>query len=127
MSSLQPFHIDHPFRIDDHARTARTTDQDHLRDLIEQVLFTTPGERVNRPDFGAGLLQLVFLPNSDELTATVQFLVQGSLQQWLGDLIQVTDVAVDHEDATLRVTVEYIVRRTQERQVTQFERGGQGS
>ena len=85
--------IDFPFYIDRGGRTATTDEGDHLRDLIEQVLFTTPGERVNRPDFGSGLLQLVFAPNSDELAATLQFTVQASLQQWLGDRLEV--VAAD--------------------------------
>ena len=74
------------------AAPRRPTSDDHIRDLIEQVLFTAPGERVNRPNFGSGLLQLVFAPNSDELAAATQFLVQGALQQWLGDLIQVEGV-----------------------------------
>ena len=125
MSAAEPFRIDHPLRFAAHGRTASTTPDDHVRDLIEQVLFTTPGERVNRPDFGAGLLQMVFLPNSDELAATVQFLVEGALQQWLGDLIEVANVAVEPEEAALRVTVEYVLRRTQERQVAEFVRGEQ--
>ena len=60
-----------------------------------------PGERVNRPDFGCGLLQLVFAPNSVELAATLQALVQGALQQWLGSLIRVNEVIADASDATL--------------------------
>ncbi len=115
-------HVDFPFRVDREGRTARTGEDDHIRDLIEQVLFTSPGERVNRPDFGSGLLQLVFAPNSDELATATQFLVQGSLQQWLGDLIQVEAVEVASEDSTLRVTVRYVVRRGQQRQVAQLSR-----
>jgi uncharacterized protein len=76
--------LDYPFRIDSRGRTAQATDADHIRDLIEQVLFTGPGERVNRPSFGSGLLQLVFMPTSDELATATQFLIQGALQQWLG-------------------------------------------
>lgn len=116
--------VDYPFHIDGRGRTASTHPDDHIRDLIEQVLFTTPGERVNRPDFGSGLMQLVFAPSSDELATAVQFLVQGALQQWLGDLIQVEAVEVESEESTLRVTVQYQVRRSQQRQVAQFERGG---
>jgi len=116
--------IDFPLRFDGRGWTAATDDNDHLRDLIEQVLFTLPGERVNRPTFGSGLMQLVFAPNSDELAAATQFLVQGALQQWLGDLMQVEEVRVESEDSTLRVTVQYTVRRSQQRQVAQFTRGG---
>lgn len=118
--------LDFPYRFDACRRTAEAGN-DHIRDLIEQVLFTAPGERVNRPDFGSGLLRLVFAPNSDELAATTQFLVQGSLQQFLGDLIQVDAVEVGNEDATLRVTVRYVVRRTQESQIAEFTRGGEAA
>jgi phage baseplate assembly protein W len=88
--------------------------------MIEQVLFTSPGERVNRPAFGSGLLQLVFEPNSNELVATVQFLVQGALQQWLGDLIEVNGVEVTGEDALLKVKVDYTVLKTRESKTAQF-------
>ena len=114
--------IDYPFHFDGRGRTAATTDEEHIRDLIEQVLFTCPGERVNRPDFGSGLMRLVFAPNSDELAAATQFLVQGALQQWLGDLIQVNEVQVQSEDSTLKVSIQYTVRRTQQQQVAQFTR-----
>jgi uncharacterized protein len=115
--------IDHPFHFDGRGRTAQTTTEDHIRDLIEQVLFTSPGERVNRPTFGSGVLQLVFAPNDDALAAATQVTVQGALQQWLGELILVEDVDVESEDAALRVQVRYIVRRTQQRQVANFTRG----
>jgi phage baseplate assembly protein W len=115
-------HIDYPYRFDGRGRTAATTDSDHLRDLIEQVLFTAPGERVNRPSFGSGVLQLTFAPLSDELASATQFLVQGALQQWLGDLIAVEQVRVTREDAALLVFVQFLVQRTGERRVEQFER-----
>jgi phage baseplate assembly protein W len=114
--------IDYPFHIARDGRTAETGQDDHIRDLIEQVLFTTPGERVNRPTFGCGLLQMVFGPNSPEIATATQFIVQSSLQQWLGDLIQVSDVDVQSEDSTLRVTVLYIPRGSQQLQQAQFER-----
>lgn len=116
--------IDYPLHFDGRGRTAETNEDKHIRDLIEEVLFTSPGERVNRPTFGSGILQLLFAPNSDALAAATQSTVQGALQQWLGELIQVEAVNVQSEDATLRVLVQYIVRRTQQRQVAQFVRGG---
>ena len=116
--------LDYPFHFDGRGRTAETNGDDHIRDLIEQVLFTSPGERVNRPTFGSGVMQLVFAPNSDALATATQRLVQGALQQWLGDLIQVQAVEVQNEDAILRITVQYVVRRTQQSQVAQFTRGG---
>lgn len=106
------------------ARRSTHRDDAHVRDLIEQVLFTAPGERVNRPDFGTGLLQLLFAPNSDTLASATQLLVRGALQQWLGEIIQVEDVRVEAEDAILRVTVEYVVTRTQEREAATFLRQG---
>jgi len=115
--------IDFPFHFDNRGRTAETDDDDHIRDMIEQVLFTSPGERVNRPTFGSGLMQLVFQPNSNELATTTQFLVQGALQQWLGDLIEVNDVDVESDDSTLLVTIKYTVRRTQQQKVAQLQRG----
>lgn len=113
-------HIDYPFHMDGRGRSAATDDADHIRDLIAQVLFTAPGERVNRPDFGTSLMQLVFAPNSDELATATEFMVQGALQQWLGEVIQVEAVEVKSVESTLRVTVRYLVRRNQERRVAQF-------
>ena len=116
--------IDYPFHFDGRGRTAQTGTEDHIRDMIEQVLFTSPGERVNRPTFGSGVMQLLFAPNSDALASATQLTVQGALQQWLGDLILVESVDVENDDATLRVHVQYVVRRTQERKATEFVRGG---
>ncbi len=114
--------VDYPYRIDGRGRIAATTEDEHIRDLIEQVLFTSPGERVNRPTFGSGLLQLVFAPNSDVLAAAVEMTVQGALQQWLGDLIQVEAIEVTSEDSTLQVQVQYLIRRTGQRKVAEFSR-----
>jgi phage baseplate assembly protein W len=120
---LRDVNLDFPYDFDPRGRTAETDYDPHIRDLIEQVLFTAPGERVNRPDFGSGLLRLVFAPNSDELAATTQYLVQGSLQQFLGDLIQVDAVEVENQDATLRVSVRYVVLRTQTLETAEFTKG----
>jgi phage baseplate assembly protein W len=116
--------VDFPFHFDDRGRTAGTTEDDHVRDLIEQVLFTAPGERVNRPSFGCGLLQLVFEPGGDVVAAATQLTVQGALQEWLGEVIQVEAVRVEAQDAALAVTVQYVVRHTGQRHVARFARGG---
>jgi phage baseplate assembly protein W len=113
-----------PYSFDNQRRTAQAAGDDHIRHLIEQVLFTSPGERVNRPTFGTGLAQLVFAPSSGELATAVQFLVQGALQGALGDLIQVEGVQVDGGDATVTVTIQYVVLRTQQRLTAEFTRGG---
>lgn len=115
--------IDFPFHFNGRGQTALTDDNDHIRDMIEQFLFTNPGERVNRPDFGSGLMQLVFAPNSPELAATLQFTVQAGLQQWLGDLIEVQELNTTSDEAILRVDLVYKVRRTEEITSTSFTRG----
>lgn len=114
--------INYPFTIDGRGRVAETGPDPHIRQLIEQVLFTRIGERVNRPDFGSGLQQLIFDPNSIEIAAATQLLVQGALEQWLGDLIQVEAVEVESLDARLEVMVQYVVRHNQERQIAAFVR-----
>jgi phage baseplate assembly protein W len=115
--------VDYPYRIDGRGRTAQAVDDEYVRDLIEQILFTVPGERVNRPDFGCAVMQLVFGPNSSELAAATQFTIGAALQQWLGDIIQVRDVRVEAEDSSLRITIDYIVILTQQQQSAQFTRG----
>lgn len=112
--------FDFPFRIDGRGRTAETDRDDHVRDLIHQVLFTAPGERVNRPDFGCGIGQLTFMPNGDQLAAATQFLVQGALTRWLDTVIVVHEVLVEALDAQLTVTVVYSDRRTGEQHDTRF-------
>lgn len=115
--------IDFPFHFDDRGRTAATDDDDHIRDMIEQLIFTSPGERVNRPDFGSGLLQMVFAPNSPELAAALQFTLQAALDRWLGDVIEVRQLEVASQDATLSVDIAYAVRRTGQIRQATFTRG----
>jgi len=112
-----------PWRIDGRGHSAEVDEPTWVRGLIEQVLFTAPGERVMRPDFGSGVMQLVFAPNSPELAATTEMLVQGALQRWLADLIVVEALSVEAEDSTLRITLQYVLRSTQVREVQTFERG----
>src|SRR5271166_7160610 len=116
------FNLDFPYHFDGRGRTAGTDLDDHIRDLIEQVLFTAPGERVNRPSFGSGVMQLVFAGQDDGLAHATQTMVQGALQQWLGDLIEVQAVQVASAEAQLNVTVQYIVRRTQRPDTALFTR-----
>ncbi|MDZ4721864.1 MAG: GPW/gp25 family protein [Roseiflexaceae bacterium] len=115
--------VAYPLQIDQRGRVAEASEDAHIAHLIEQVLFTMPGERVNRPSFGSSLMQLVFAPSSDELATAVEYMVQGALQQWLGDLIHVEDLRIEHEEATITVSIQYIVRRTRQRQLAQFQRG----
>jgi len=114
--------IDFPFNIDGSGRTSTTDDDNHIRDLIEQLLFTSPGERVNRPDFGSGLLKMVFAPNSAELASTLQGAVQASIQRWLGDLIELKSLEVTAENSTLSLTLSYLMRRTNEIKTAEISR-----
>lgn len=115
--------IDYPFHFDSRGRTASTDDSDHVRDMIEQLLFTSPGERVNRPDFGSGLMQMVFAPNSPELAAALQFTLQAALDRWLGDVVEVRALEVSSVDSRLKVDLTYALRRTGETRTETFERG----
>ena len=101
-----------PLRADAHGATASAPWDDYLRGLVVQVLLTAPGERVNRPDFGAGAGQLLFAPIGPEIAATAQLLIQGALQQWVADVVDVLDVAVAAEESTLSVEVTYAARGT---------------
>ncbi|MDC7824852.1 GPW/gp25 family protein [Pseudomonas sp. BLCC-B13] len=112
-----------PYSFDGHGRSREADEATWIRGLIEQVLFTAPGERVMRPGFGSGLRELVFAPNSPELAATVQFLVQGALQQWLADLIQVESVEVSAIDSRLAVQVQYRILRSNQRREDSFVQG----
>ena len=114
--------VGYPFSIDQNGRTETVEEDRHIRQLIEQVLFTVPGERVNRLTFGTPINQLVFAPNSSELATATQVLIQGSLQQWLGNVIRIESVEVQSEESTMRVTIRYIVTRTQQRRIETFSR-----
>jgi uncharacterized protein len=115
---------DDPLHLDARGGTATTDNPGWIGDLIWAVLFTAPEERVHRPDFGSGIRQLLFTPASSELAATVRLLVQGALQQWLGHLIEVGDIAVATDDTTVTVTVSYAIRSTGDVRVDEFSSGG---
>jgi len=116
--------IDHPYGIDGSGRTAAAGFDVHVRDLIEQVLFTAPGERVMRPDFGSGLLELVFEPGGPETAATTQYLVQSALERHLGDVLTLDHVDVQAVDSALVITVSYLVLRTRTPGVATFQAPG---
>jgi phage baseplate assembly protein W len=122
-----PMNVAFPYAFDTGGHTAQTDPLTHIGDMIEQILFTSPGERVNRPTFGSGTAQLVFAPNSDVLAAAQQQAVQSGLQQWLSDLIRVQSVSVSAEEATLQVTVTYTVIQSQQQQTQQFVYGAGGA
>ena len=101
-------YLDFPLVVDGTGRLAHTAVDDHVRDMIEQVLLTSPGERVNRPDFGSGLLELVFEPASELLVAATELRTRAALQRWLGDVVDVRSLSVRLVDSALLVELEYV-------------------
>ena len=117
--------VNFPYQLDGRGRTL-DPQGDYLRQLVEQVLFTSPGERVNLPDFGSGLLQLPFAPNSMEMAAATQFTVQGALQKWLSAYIKVISVVASAQESRLTVSVTYAPLNTDVTEVQTFVFGGGG-
>jgi phage baseplate assembly protein W len=111
-----------PFAIDGHGRTARADEAAHVRQMIEQLIFTAPGERVNRPDFGSGIQQLVFAPNSPELAATLQFTLQAAIQHSLSDVIDIQGLTASAAESSLTVELAYVLRRTGAAETASFTR-----
>jgi phage baseplate assembly protein W len=112
-----------PYGFDGRGRTLEAALPDYLEQLVEQVLFTSPGERVNMPDFGSGLLQLAFTPNSLEMAAATQFAVQAALQKWLAGYVTIQSVVASAQEAVLTVTVTYTPLNTDVTQVQTFTYG----
>jgi uncharacterized protein len=117
-----PIQFDYPYSFDSRGRTASCDEANHIRDMIEQVLLTEPGERVNRPDFGCGLRQLVFAPNSPELASALEFTIGANLQRWLSDVVEVRSLSVSAQDSTLTVELSYAIRKTGEERQDTFVR-----
>jgi len=123
VSALRPAaDVAFPLRTDARGRTAAAGRADHVSDLVEAVLFTAPGERVNRPDFGCGVNLILFAPVDAAVVATTDLQVRSGLQRWLGHVIEVDDVAVELGEATVVVRISYRIRASGEARVDQFER-----
>jgi len=116
------FSIDYPLHFDSRGRTAVATTDKHIADMLEQLLFTNAGERVNRPDFGSGIQQLLFAPTSPELAAALQYTLKAAVQRWLSDLIELQALEITSEDSTLSISIQYRVRSTNEQQTAQLIR-----
>lgn len=121
-------HLAMPFNINRQGRVATVDEETHIREMIEQVLFTVEGERVNRPNFGAGVLQLIFSSLDPAMLTARRVAVQSSIQRWLGHAVHVTNVAFDIEGDQLRITVEYQILKTGQvkREAYRISRGGGG-
>src|ERR1700722_5528380 len=116
--------VNFPYQFDGRGRTKEAAQSEYVRQLVEQVLFTSPGERVNLPDFGSGLLQLPFAPNSLEMAAATQFTVQAAVQKWLSNYVRVQSLPPDIEEAKLTVTVIYSPLNTDVTEIQTFVYGG---
>lgn len=116
--------IDFPFHFDGLGRTAETGDAEHVRDMVEQLLLTRQGERLNRPDFGSGLMHAVFELNSPEVAQALEYTTRAALQQWLGDVIEVRALSISADDSRLQVVLTYVIRRTGEARTEAFESRG---
>jgi uncharacterized protein len=114
----RPRYLKYPYSVGGSGIPSSTTADDHLRDLILQVLLTNPGERVNLPEFGVGAQRLVFEPSSDTLRSSAQFLISANLQRWLGDRIDVEQVAISSEpgeEPTVTIEITYRAKATLQR------------
>jgi phage baseplate assembly protein W len=114
--------VAYPLHFDSRGRSAMASDEEHCRQMLEQFLFTNPGERVNRPDFGSGMLQLIFAPNSPELAAALQFTMKAAIQKYLGDVISVQELEVSALDSTLNIAVRYSILPSGAVHVGEFSR-----
>ncbi|MGB3344294.1 MAG: GPW/gp25 family protein [Aequorivita sp.] len=119
-----PIHsIRYPFAIDNgFGKLAEETDYDrHLMQMIKQLLFTNPGERINRPDFGCGIRRMVFAPNSDVSANLTQVIINQSLEKWMGTVIEVNEVNVKNVEEKLEINIVYLIRATQQRRYLNLE------
>ena len=105
--------LKYPFAIDaGGGRGAEDGDYDaYVRQLIRQVLLTAQGDRVNRPDFGAGIRRMVFAPNSPAVASLAQTFVYQALTRWLATIIKVEDVKVSAAEEKLIIDIRYLVLR----------------
>ena len=103
--------LKYPFAIDaGGGRAAEESDYEaYIRQLIRQVLMTAPGERINRPNFGAGVRRMVFAPNNPATASLTQTLIYQALNQWLGSVIKVEEISVSAENETLLITIHYMI------------------
>jgi len=112
-----------PFAIDDRlGRLAQENDyEQYINQLIRQVLFTAQGERINRPDFGAGVKRLVFAPNSPATASLAQTLIFQALTTWLGALIRTDDVSAEADEERLNIKIAYTILAKQQRRFLNVE------
>jgi len=122
------YHLGFPFNIDKSGHVNATSGEEAIRGKIIQVLFTTPGERVNLPEFGCGLFNLVFEPNDAVLTAAMEFTVGQALNRWLEEDIIVEGVKAknsaevsDIPEGALIIEIVYTNKHTLTKQAVRIQ------
>jgi len=116
-SIAYPIAIDVPL-----GRLAEETDYAaHVDQLIRQLLFTSPGERINLPEFGCGIKRMVFAPNSEATASLVQVIIFESMKRWLDPVLSVTDVKATAMEERLEIRIAYILKARQERRYLNLE------
>jgi phage baseplate assembly protein W len=93
----------------------------HVEQMIKQVLFTTPGERVNRPDLGCGIRRMVFAPNSEVSASLAQVMIFEALKRWLDPAISVSDVRTNAVNERLEIRIAYVLKARGERRYLNLE------
>ncbi len=114
-------YLAYPYRIDFSGRTATVDVQAYVQGLIESMLLTSPGERVNRPTYGGGLMQYVFAPADGQLVGAAETLIRTAVVQWLGDVLTLQSLTVAAEPAEIVITLAYLINASQQ-SVTQTVR-----
>ncbi|HLM87174.1 MAG TPA: GPW/gp25 family protein [Solirubrobacteraceae bacterium] len=101
-----------PYQLDDRGRTKTASYDDHVEQMLLQLLLTRPGERVNQPELGCGVGDDLFGPNSPELAAALNITISAAIQRWLGDVISLSSLEVTAVESTLTVSLAYVVLAT---------------
>ncbi len=110
-----------PLAINELGRITASGGNEAIRGKILQVLFTAPGERVNVPEFGCGLFNLVFEPNSTVLNSAMQFTIGQALTRWLVEEIIVNSVNIESENEYINVEVVYTNKVDLQQQATRIK------
>lgn len=110
-----------PFGLTAEGATATTDEDGVIRQRLEQILFTSPGERVMLPEFGCGLRDLVFAGNNEVLAAATEFTVAKALQAHMGTQVMINAVDVVNQDEKLFVEIVYTKTRDLQQEKVVFQ------
>ena len=117
---MQRLNLAFPFRLNSRGRSDTAGDERHVRGMLEMLLLTNAGERVNRPGYGGGLARLLFGPVSPELAVTLQQTLRAEVIQWLDDVVNLQDLDVAFDESRIVVTISYVLRSDGDLKTSQF-------